>query len=192
VQADTIKPSISSRADERLDLNIFVLDREIERCAQYHHDRHVVKMVLESAQMLCTVLNQHGLRAPYRSTHPHHPCTLWAGESLSNWRWLRQLALQLNQEYRFRFERERDHRSAIVVSELPEPPIPDLGLTEFAQAMPDPYKVPGDAVAAYRRFYLAEKAAAARWTRRPVPGWFANGLSSAIGSDGDRDSRRLG
>ncbi|MFO7949889.1 MAG: hypothetical protein R6U36_05925 [Candidatus Fermentibacteraceae bacterium] len=153
-------------------MNIFVLDRDVRRCAQYHADRHVVKMVLESAQMLCTVLAENGMQAPYRPTHSHHPCTLWAGESLANWRWLRELALALNGEYRYRFGSGRDHRSAVVARGLPEPPIPDLGLTEFAQAMPEEYRVPGDAVAAYRRFYVAEKSGLAGWTRRPVPDWF--------------------
>lgn len=153
-------------------LNIFVLDRDTETCARYHADRHVVKMILESAQMLCTVLNENGLPAPYRPTHRHHPCTLWAGRSLSNWLWLRGLALALNDEYRYRFESGRDHASAEVARSLPQPPIPDRGLTEFAQAMPDRYRVPADPVEAYRRFYIGEKAAFAAWTRRPVPDWF--------------------
>ena len=46
------------------------------------------------------------------------------------------------------------------------------GLTEFAQAMPEQYKVPGDAVAAYRAFYLGEKASFAAWTLRPEPAWW--------------------
>lgn len=152
-------------------MNIFVLDENVERCARFHHDQHVVKMVLESTQMLCTVVNKFGLPSPYRPTHVHHPCTLWAGESLSNWRWLQALTRQLNFEYRFRFERDRDHRSAIVAASLPEPPLEELGLTEFAQAMPAKYKVAGDAVAAYRSFYLGEKLGTARWTRRSVPDW---------------------
>ena len=60
-------------------LNIFVLDRDIPTCARYHADQHVVKMILESAQMLCTVINLSGGRSPYKSTHPQHPCTLWQG-----------------------------------------------------------------------------------------------------------------
>ena len=138
-------------------MNIFVLDKDSQRCAEYHADQHVIKMILESTQMLCTVLNKLGIPAPYRSTHLQHPCTLWAGASLDNWLWLRTLALQLNEEYKFRFEKHKDHKSALVASELPEPPIAKQGLTEFAQAMPEEYKCPGDAVRAYRRFYVAEK-----------------------------------
>lgn len=154
-------------------MNIFVLDRNITTCAQYHADRHVVKMILESAQMLCTVLFENGVTAPYRPTHRRHPCTLWAGGSLSNWVWLRDLALALNREYRYRYDRERDHRSAEVAAGLPLPPIEDLGLTEFVQAMPERYRVPGDAVRAYRSFYVHEKARLARWTRRGAPPWFS-------------------
>jgi hypothetical protein len=156
-------------------VNIYVLDTDIDACARFHCDRHVVKMVLESAQMLCTVLFEQGVDAPYRPTHRRHPCTLWAGRSLSNWLWLRELGLALNREFRYRFEKDRDHASTIVIRGLPRPPIPDLGLTEFAQAMPEKYRVPGSAVRAYRAFYVAEKGHFARWTRRPEPGWFVRG-----------------
>jgi hypothetical protein len=153
-------------------MNIFVLDQNIEKCAQYHADQHVVKMILESAQMLCTVLNQNGIRAPYKSTHGQHPCTLWAGESLRNWEWLRTLALCLNEEYRYRYDRQTDHSSAAVVMGLPLPPLADRGLTEFAQAMPERYRVPGNAVQAYRNYYIGEKAFFATWTKRDPPRWF--------------------
>ncbi|MBD3278839.1 MAG: hypothetical protein GF388_11115 [Candidatus Aegiribacteria sp.] len=153
-------------------MNIFVLDRDIAKCAMYHSDRHVVKMVLESAQMLCTVLHENGMNAPYKPTHRNHPCTLWTGRSLSNWLWLRNLALALNDEFMYRYEKELEHASATVVRGLPHPPLEDRGLTVFAQAMPEQYRIPGDAVAAYRRFYVAEKAHFAVWTRREVPEWF--------------------
>ena len=122
--------------------------------------------------MLCTVLSEHDAPAPYKPTHRHHPCTLWVGASLSNWKWLQRLALALNHEYRYRFDAKRDHRSAVVARKLSPPPIPDRGLTEFAQAMPDAYRVAGDPVSAYRSFYIGEKAGFASWTKRPVPEWF--------------------
>lgn len=154
-------------------MNIFVLDADTEKCAQYHADQHVVKMTLESTQILCTVLSLLGFAAPYRPTHVRHPCVRWAGESLSNWRWLLNLTFHLNAEYRYRFERQRDHRSAVVARALPLPPISDIGLTEFAQAMPEVYRVPGDPVLAYRKFYIAEKSRFATWTKRAPPPWFS-------------------
>lgn len=159
-------------------MNIFILDNDLEKCARYHSDKHVIKMILESTQMLCTVLHQNGLEAPYRPTHFHHPCTLWAGESLANWKWLKKLTLKLNDEYKYRYRHKVDHKSAAAAKSLPLPPIPDIGLTEFAQAVPEIYRVPGDAVRAYRKFYLAEKASFATWTRRSIPEWFKEGINS--------------
>ena len=153
-------------------MNIFVLDKNIERCAEYHCDRHVVKMILESAQILCTALHKNGMDVPYKPTHPHHPSILWTEKSYANFKWLSSLALALNEEYRFRFKTDRDHRSAEVVRAIQKFSFPDIGLTEYAQTMPEQYRVPGDAVAAYRAYYRAEKASFASWTKRPVPGWF--------------------
>ena len=153
-------------------MNIFVLDKDIQTCVAYHADQHVIKMILEYAQMLCTVLNENGIAAPYKSTHRKHPCTLWAGKSLSNWKWLRELGLALNEEYKYRYDRTEDHKSAKIIKSLPEPPIPDIGLTEFPQAMPDEYKVAGDLVQGYRNFYIHDKSRFAKWTKRAVPEWY--------------------
>ncbi|MCW8942188.1 MAG: pyrimidine dimer DNA glycosylase/endonuclease V [Gammaproteobacteria bacterium] len=152
-------------------MNIFILDTDIETCAQYHCDQHVVKMILESVQMLCTALNKKGFTTPYKSTHIKHPCVLWVEESFGNFLWLKNLALALNTEYRFRYERDSDHKSISVLNEITSCIYEDRGLTEFAQAMPDKYKVPGDAVKAYRQFYLGEKMKFAKWTKRSVPEW---------------------
>ena len=152
-------------------MNIFILDTDIETCAQYHCDQHVVKMILESVQMLCTALNKKGFTTPYKSTHINHPCVLWVEESFENYSWLKNLALALNTEYRFRFEKDTDHKSIDVLDEIANYNYENRGLTEFAQAMPDEYKVPGDAVKAYRQFYLGEKMKFAKWTKRNVPKW---------------------
>lgn len=154
-------------------MNIFFLDEDISLCAQYHCDAHVVKMILESTQMLCTVLHQQGIDAPYRPTHQHHPCVIWAGESLDNWCWLKTLVAELNNEYQYRFDHDEAHQSATVAMTLPLPPLDEIGITERPQAMPDKYKVPGDPVAAYRRFYLAEKYHLLKYTKREVPEWIS-------------------
>jgi hypothetical protein len=152
-------------------MNIFILDKDIEKCSQYHCDQHVVKMILESVQMLCTALNKKGFATPYKSTHMKHPCVLWVELSFENFLWLKNLALALNTEYRFRFERESDHKSIFALNEISNCRYDNLGLTEFVQAMPDKYKVPGDAVKAYRQFYIGEKMGFAKWTKRSVPEW---------------------
>ncbi len=152
-------------------MNIFVLDNEIELCAQYHCDQHVVKMILESVQMLCTALNKKGHLTPYKSTHVKHPCVLWVEQSYSNFMWLTELTRELNKEYRYRFNKDKDHKSMSVLSVIEGIQFEDVGLTEFAQAMPEQYKIKGDAVNAYRRFYREEKLRFAKWTKRPIPVW---------------------
>ena len=152
-------------------MNIFVLDQDIERCAHYHCDQHVVKMILESVQILCTALNKKGIVTPYKSTHVNHPCVLWVEESFDNFLWLKDLALLLNDEYRYRFDKQEDHRSISVLREISIYRYARRGLMPFAQAMPDEYKIPDDAVSAYRHFYIAEKLRFARWTRRDRPRW---------------------
>ena len=151
-------------------MNIFYLDKNIEYCAQAHFDCHVVKMILESAQILCTVCLQHHVDAPYRATHQKHPCTLWAGESLDNWLWLKQLGLVLDQEYQFRFGHTKSHRSASVIDSLKLPPLPHLGVTERPQAMPVQYRIPGDPIGAYRQYYHEKKHLLA-YTKRKPPAW---------------------
>lgn len=152
-------------------MNIFVLDINIKTCARYHCDRHVVKMILESAQMLSTVCRLSGIDAGYGITHANHPCSKWARESLSNWRWLRALAAELNTEYRRRYGRNIDHKSMAVIESLPEPAMPDIGLTPFAQAMPDDCKG-GNAVRAYRKYYRRHKRHIATWRATAKPKWY--------------------
>lgn len=152
-------------------MNIFVLDDDIERCAQYHCDQHVVKMILESVQLLCTALNKKGFTTPYKSTHTKHPCVLWVEASFDNFLWLYQLTEALNREYKYRYNKTVDHKSIAVLHQLTAFEYERHGLTPFAQAMPDEFKVEGDAVAAYRNFYRGEKLAFARWTKRDLPPW---------------------
>lgn len=159
-------------------MNIFVLDENIRKCAQYHCDQHVSKMILESAQLLCTTLNKKGFTTPYRSTHMKHPCVVWLEESYDNFLWLEALAGELNREYRWRYRRDRDHASMKVIQEIQPLNYESSGLTAFAQAMPDRYKIPGDAVAAYRAFYRGEKLRFATWTRRKVPEWLNPSLET--------------
>lgn len=149
-------------------MNIFVLGYTIPECAEYHNDKHTVKMPLEYAQMLSTVVRLSGIEAGYKPTHIKHPCTMWAGASLSNWRWLYRLALTLGAKYEVEYKRE--HKSVLLVRELPEPDILDIGLTPFAMAMPDKYKQ-RDVVQAYRNYYMKEKRHIADW-KGGTPSWW--------------------
>lgn len=162
-------------------MNIFVLDLNIEKCARYHCDQHVVKMILESAQIACTALNEKGFKTPYRSTHIKHPCVIWAGTSFANLQWLKELARALNREYRYRYASNADHRSLAVIDRIEGMEFASSGLTPFAQAMPEAYKVAGNPVQAYRNFYVAEKMGFAKWTKRKMPGWINDILQEQAG-----------
>jgi hypothetical protein len=152
-------------------MNIFYLDPDPVRAAKFHNDRHVVKMILESAQMLSTACRENGVEAGYEPCFQHNPCTKWAAERLGNWLWLRELALKLNEEYKYRFDSDEDHKSATVIQRLPEPSLPG-GRTQPAKAMPDYCKRGLDPVLAYRKYYREEKDHLAEWTGRPVPKWY--------------------
>ena len=81
------------------------------------------------------------------------------------------MTIALNAEYKYRFENTNDHKSINVIKEISDYHYENRGLTDFAQAMPDKYKVPEDPVMAYRRFYVGEKIRFAKWTKRKIPYW---------------------
>ena len=154
-------------------MNRFVLHADPLVAARMHCDKHVVKMILEEAQMLSTVQRAHGNEDDrlYRATHRHHPCTVWAGESVENYRWAWLLLCALLREYEYRYGRV--HLTSRLRDLLADPPadLPSRGLTPFPQAMPEQFRG-DDPVAAYRRFYLLDKVRFARWTRRSAPEWW--------------------
>lgn len=155
-------------------MNILYLDDDLEKCAQYHCDTHVIKMILESTQILCTVLHEKGINAPYRPTHKKHPCVIWAGESLNNWIWLKEFTKELNKEYQYRFNHKNPHQSFLVSQSLPLPHINSVGINNRPLTMPDKYKVPDDPISSYRRFYACEKQHLLKYTKRSSPYWLTN------------------
>lgn len=141
-------------------MNIFVLDTDPEVAASLHCDKHVVKMILETAQLLSTARAELGLSHPYKPNHVNHPCSIWTRASQANYAWLRRLGLALYDEYQRRYD-NRVHKSGeLIRSRALATPLakafPALKRTPFAQAMPDEYRHP-DAVVAYRTYYLADK-----------------------------------
>lgn len=87
-------------------MNIFVTDPDHRECVKALDDKRVVKMVLESTQLLCTAINEKGGKTPYRSTHINHPCSIWTRETFGNWLWLYDYAFALCQEYTYRYGKE--------------------------------------------------------------------------------------
>lgn len=152
-------------------MNIFILDNDISKNVLYHADKHVIKMILESAQMLSTAVRLSGIDAGYKPTHIKHPCVLWVSSSLSNWRWLLDLTKGLNEEWRYRYNHKNNHKSFDVATSLPEPNIDDIGITPFAVCMPDDVKIDNDPVKSYRNYYKINKSHIHSWKNREIPEW---------------------
>lgn len=154
-------------------MNIFVLDNNPKAAAEYHNDKHVVKMILETAQILSTINHKYGVEAPYKATHANHPCVLWAQETSANYTWLVTLGFALCEEYTHRYN--KIHKCSAVLAALAFPPddLPVADRTPFAQAMPDDCKNP-DAVTAYRDYYIKYKHNLASWKNRSAPAWITH------------------
>lgn len=152
-------------------MNIFVLDTNPVIAASYHCDKHVIKMVVQSAQILCTVKRLYGEDAPYRMTHKNHPCVKWAAENTANYYWVVDLMYHLCKQYTARYGKV--HKSESIFHKLVPPELMKWSRikTPFVQCMPDQYKVPNDPVQAYRNYYLGEKRSFATW-KNEQPEWW--------------------
>ena len=158
-------------------MNIFFLDWDVEKNAQYHCDKHVVKMVLETAQLLCGVhhMTEHDtvhdtVHVPYKLSHKNHPCAIWARESLTNYLYLGELGLELSKEYTYRYSKRHKSQEIIEWCLTNHPHIDDKGFTLPPKAMPDEYKVE-DVVESYRNYYMGPKKSFLSWKNREVPDW---------------------
>jgi len=159
-------------------MNIFVLDERPFVSAQMMCDRHVVKMIVESAQLLCSVYWMNGIEAPYKLTHKNHPCAIWVSESRINFAWLYAHLAGLLMEYKSRYG--KDHKTEEVYNWILNNPsdfLENKGLTKFVQCMPEQYRIEGDAVTAYRNYYIGEKSSFATWKNGNVPEWFVKGIN---------------
>jgi Pyrimidine dimer DNA glycosylase len=139
-------------------MNIFVLDSNPSVAAALMLNKHIVKMALETAQLLCTTVNllNDSSEAPYKTTHKNHPSAVWARESIQNYFWLIEHGLGICSEYTKRYGKIHKCQEVIEWCLLNSPKLPDVGLTPFAQAMPDEFK--NDcAVQAYRNYYRGAK-----------------------------------
>ena len=163
-------------------MNIFYLDKDPSKAAQQHCDKHVVKMILESAQMLCTAHRQidgdtyadtHSL---YKNAMINHPSTKWVRSGNMNYRYLYDLFVSLCDEYTFRYGKthKTDSKLRVPLAKTPT----NIPLGEFIdppQCMPDNCKQ-DSTIDAYKLYYVEEKKDFAKWTKRPTPMWFIEGL----------------
>lgn len=173
-------------------MNIFVLDLDPLVCSRYHCDKHVIKQILESGQLLSTahrVLDGTSYLDPtrarkttrykltderellYSATHVNHPCNLWARASSSNYFWLLDLFKCLLDEYTFRYN--KIHASARLIPLLSKKPnqISEFGLTSHEICMPGYCKIDNDPVKSYKNYYKLEKLHFVKYTKRERPNW---------------------
>lgn len=153
-------------------MNIFYLDKNPAKCAEYHCDQHCVKMIIEYAQLMSTahrLLDGDDDRF-YKKTHMNHPSAIWTRASQANYEYLYKLFCALCDEFKVRYG--KPHLTDIKMrGVLKSPPvnIPNEPFIEPPLAMPDHCKLE-DAVDSYRNLYKVEKVKFAKW-RNKKPDW---------------------
>ena len=143
-------------------MNIFYLDKDPKLAAIYQYNKHVVKMILESAQMLCTAHHCYGspeqkANVPYKQAHLNHPSTIWARQSKSTYMWLYDHMMALGTEYYVRYG--KTHLTITKCKEFLATPPKYIQGDEWSQppqAMPDEYKHK-DSIIAYWQYYINDK-----------------------------------
>lgn len=154
-------------------MNIFFLDEDPAKAARYHCDKHVVKMILETAQIVSTVYDRYGKHEEWmlKPCFKNHPCTLWAGNSRQNLIWLVTLGLELNRQYMNRYNREHKYFDLFARFGVSQHLfMPDNGLTPPALAMPEDCRMV-DHVESYRLYYMTHKRNIAKW-KNGAPEWY--------------------
>lgn len=152
-------------------MNIFYLDKNTTKCAQYHNDKHVVKMILETAQLLCGAHWVTGGEAPYKLSHKNHPCSIWVRSDLNNYLWLCDLGIKLCWEYNHRYGKTHKTYDILLWCSENHPNIPNDSFSHPPLAMPNEYKELCH-VKSYRNYYMGDKRDFSKWKNREIPNWF--------------------
>lgn len=177
-------------------MNIFYLSTDPREAAEWMVDRHVVKMILESAQLLCTAhriidgTEYQGSTATgrkarrwkldddreisfYSATHINHPSAVWCRQSLENYNWLVDHLYGLIEEYRYRYGKVHKIAQDDLAYKLQSPPykLENWDFTQPPPAMDKQYIVSDNPVDNYRNYYKKGKVHLHRWTKRSPPPW---------------------
>jgi hypothetical protein len=177
-------------------MNIFYFSSDPRQCAEWHIDKHVVKMVVEYAQLLSTahrvldgtvyqgktrldrnikrwLLPDSRENTVYKASHINHPSGVWTRSSENNYNWLYCLFSELAGEYQYRYGRV--HKTYDELKGVLKTPPNNIDTGYFIQpppAMPGEYKVDQDSRKCYMAYYRGAKRGFAHWTKRDVPKWF--------------------
>lgn len=178
-------------------INIFYVDHNPLIAAQSLVDKHVVKMILESAQLLSTahrikdyfvirthtpegkkrsrteyILNDAREDVVYQATHINHPSAIWCRNSVENYNWLVDHFFALMAEYTYRYE--KTHKCFGEISYMLQSPpkkLEKFEWTEMPSCMDEKYIISKDPIVNYRNYYKIGKTHLHKWTRRDPPEW---------------------
>ena len=177
-------------------MNIFFLSWSYEECAKLYCDQHVVKILLEIAQMLYTAhhttspsgwnanapLTKNGKAHGYRPAHPKHPMTIWVGSTINNYMWTVKFGMALACEHHRRFGTVHSCVPHILwlFTNIPKSFSGNTSATaRYAtegfppNLTPPPMCMPleyhdDNIVRAYQNYYKGDKLRFARWKKIPV------------------------
>lgn len=181
-------------------MNIFYLSHDVEQCAQFHTDKHVVKMIVEYAQLLSTahrildgrciiaktpggmnkktwILEGHLDSVLYKSTHVNHPSAVWARSTSENYQWLFKLWCCLLDEYTFRYDKQHASTKLKVYLQHTPKNIVSGKFSEPPKAMPIEFQV-GNSEESYRNYYVGAKSHMFVWKKRNIPDWINSAIKS--------------
>jgi hypothetical protein len=175
-------------------VNIFYLDEDPRQCAEWMVDKHVVKMILETAQLLSTAhrlldgtesidtssgRKKKVYKLPddrdtvlYSATHANHPSAVWARQSVENYNWLVDHLFALSEEYTYRYGKTHLTITKLGVP-IASPPLnlKEWDMTPMPSCMDEQYKIGEDPIANYRNYYKYGKASMHSWKKREAPEW---------------------
>lgn len=177
-------------------MNIFYFSNSVDECAEWAVDRHVVKMILETSQLLSTAhrildgteytgLSKTGRKVKrwrlpdhrdtdlYTATHVSHPCAVWVRQSNNNYNWLYCLLGAYLKEYTYRYGKVHSIERSGLFAALATPPhnIPVGRFTQPAFAMDAKYIISDDARINYKNYYNQGKSHLFAWKKRSMPEW---------------------
>lgn len=175
-------------------MNIFYIDTDPAKAAQMMVNKHVCKMIIESAQLLSTAhrildgieyegqtktgrkvkrwqLDDWREDYMYQATHINHPSAIWTRQSVHNYDWLYQHFKALNEEFKYRYDKKHACSNLIKCFYVIPHNIPDDPFTQPPPAMAKEYIISEDSVTNYRNYYKAGKTHLHDWKKREAPTW---------------------
>ena len=167
-------------------MNIFYVDENPYTAAVMLSDVHIVKMILETAQMLSTAHRLTQKSVPevlYKTTHKNHPSAVWIRSSRDHYIWAYRHFAQLSMEYTRRYARTHLTWKKLSKHLRSIPKLPKEGFTAPPMCMPDEFKI-GKPVDSYRWYYTSKSRSMNRtmtWTNATQPQWFGENYAKMYG-----------